>query len=659
MRWTKTRHSTPTCAHKVHRGLIVTAVLLVAGLVVLPASATAPGVNGELFFTRDLDGNGATVPAIYATTAGGAERLVVADGEGGFSPKVSPDGSQILYIRNGALLRRPAGGGDDTMILPTDSVLFHAAWSPDGTQIIYFDADDGWSVINTDGSGQRALNLSSSAGLHDIEWSVDGFAYQAMEDTIYRIDPATGAVTEIPAPDMRILEDQDLDTSPDGTSLAVACFQLSDPESARSVCVVGTDGTLRQRIAPANLFPTDPLFSPDGSRIAFASATPPNFDTTNTYSTDLAGGDLQQILTDGIASSWSPVDGVPQPPPPPAPAPECVDLDDDATTTERIAETEPVRVAVALSCGVWPDADGPGGADHVVLSRDDAFADSLAGAALTARGPMLFSGSQSLDPLTSAEIQRVLSPGGTVYLLGGEAALSAGIETEIGQLGFAAERLSGPSRVETALAVADEVARLAPPDFVMIARAFNAPGNETSGWADSVTGGAFAAATNQPIIITSSDSVHPAVAEWLAQRDGLSIILLGGEAALSAAVADAVGPHERIAGNNRFATNAAIVDALADFDGVPQTEGFRRYTMINGEDPLGWAHGLAAASRAQLQRAPVIMTGNGSTVRDSLAPLVSACGDPEVEILLIGTDDVIDPSIVSALDGLDGTGCPS
>src|SRR5690606_7020430 len=100
-----------------------------------------------------------------------------------------------------------------------------------------------------------------------------------------------------------------------------------------------------------------------------------------------------------------------------------------------------------------------------------------------------------------------------------------------------------PSRVETALAVADEVLRLHPGADVLLARAFGAAGNETSAWADSVTAGGLAAWAGAPILLTSTDSLHPSVAAWLAGHAIHRTFLLGGTAALSTAVEVAVpGP---------------------------------------------------------------------------------------------------------------------
>lgn len=63
-------------------------------------------------------------------------------------------------------------------------------------------------------------------------------------------------------------------------------------------------------------------------------------------------------------------------------------FDEDPATTERIAQTDPTLAAVGVSQARFADAGSRvGEAAFVVLSRDDDFADSLAGAPLSGGGP--------------------------------------------------------------------------------------------------------------------------------------------------------------------------------------------------------------------------------------------------------------------------------
>ena len=115
-----------------------------------------------------------------------------------------------------------------------------------------------------------------------------------------------------------------------------------------------------------------------------------------------------------------------------------------------------------------------------MLSRDDVFADSLAGAPLVGDGPIFFTDTEQLHPQTRAELDRVPQPGGRVYLLGGTGAVSQAIEDELTAAGYEVARLSGPSRVETSVRIAQEVLALYPGDQVALARAGGPADNPTA-----------------------------------------------------------------------------------------------------------------------------------------------------------------------------------
>ena len=328
-------------------------------------------------------------------------------------------------------------------------------------------------------------------------------------------------------------------------------------------------------------------------------------------------------------------------------------FDGDPATTERVAVGDPTAAALEVSRSRFGDAGGAGRqAAHAVVATVEAFADSLAGAALTTDGPLLLTGSAALADDTAAELTRVLTPGATVYVLGGEAALSAQVADDIAALGFTVARLAGATRVETALAVAEEVRRLSNSDTVLLARSEGSPGNPTSAWADSMTGGSLAAAARLPIVVTPTDTLHPAVAAWLAEVAPASTVLLGGEAALSDAVEDAAPNSRRLAGPERTATAAAI--AAADL--WPRGDA-RRFVILDGGREDGWAYGLSAAGLAADAGAPPLMVVGGVTA--STRREVSTCGTPAVDLVLVGDDGVIGEDVREVLDGYDGDACAS
>lgn len=252
-------------------------------------------------------------------------------------------------------------------------------------------------------------------------------------------------------------------------------------------------------------------------------------------------------------------------------------------------------------------------AAHAVLARDDEFADALAGAPLVADGPLLLTPAAGLAEDAADELQRILPLGGTVYLLGGENALHGTVETEIRELGLVPRRLSGPSRIETALRIADEVLATgdAGPD-VLLARAYGPAENPTAAWADAISGGAYGAAHTTPVVLTPTDTLHPSVAAWITATDRTAL-LLGGTAALSEAVGAALPGSTRIFGPDRAATAAAVATQLWGLPAPLDTA-----LLIDGWAGEGWAYGLAAAGLAADLGAPLLVVG------DTLPPATAA-----------------------------------
>ena len=319
--------------------------------------------------------------------------------------------------------------------------------------------------------------------------------------------------------------------------------------------------------------------------------------------------------------------------------------DGDPATAERLGEADPAAFAVAISRLRFED----GAAAHVVLSRDDAFADALAGAPLSADGPLLFTATAALTPATAAEIDRVLPAGGTVYLLGGTAAIAQPVEDQLRGAGYAVARLAGPGRVETSVAVAAEVRRRNPDTaLAAVARGFGPEDNPTAAWADSVAAGAWTAREGVPVVITGTESMHPAASAWLTEDDPAQTVLLGGEAALSAAVAAAAPNPRRIAGADRAATAATVATDLLDFPDA----GERSAVVFNAFAERGWTRGLAAAGLAAEAEVPLLVVGD--SVPPATAALLGAEDDaPQVEVLVAGPVSEVSNTVVAQLEELD------
>jgi putative cell wall-binding protein len=193
-------------------------------------------------------------------------------------------------------------------------------------------------------------------------------------------------------------------------------------------------------------------------------------------------------------------------------------------------------------------------------------------------------------------------------------------------------RLSGPTRFETAVEVSRS--RFEEADTVFLARADD--------YADALAGGPLAAAEGAPILLTQRD-VLTGVTEREVQRLGASrAVLLGGEAAVGAAVAARLEALdltvERVSGPNRWATAAAAAAALDDDSGtVFLTEG------ANPDARRGWPDAMSAAPYAAFAGHPILLTNAGELPPETRQALSDVGAE---ETIVVGgaaavSDDVV------------------
>jgi putative cell wall-binding protein len=237
----------------------------------------------------------------------------------------------------------------------------------------------------------------------------------------------------------------------------------------------------------------------------------------------------------------------------------------------------------------------------VLLSRSDVAVDALSASPLLADGPLLVATRAGVAPSTLQVMDELMPGGGLVYLLGGTNALPPHIEEQLVDAGHRTIRLAGESRFETAVVIAEEARRLgADSSQVGIVRA-DGGDDPTAQWADALTGGAWAAASRMPVLVTGTDDLHPDAAAALERWGTQSTTVFGGTAAISDSVMARLPGPTRIAGDSRDATAVAIADRFfADSDGA---------VVVNGFYARGWVPGLAAAGWAADLDRPLLYTG--------------------------------------------------
>lgn len=269
-----------------------------------------------------------------------------------------------------------------------------------------------------------------------------------------------------------------------------------------------------------------------------------------------------------------------------------------------------------IAAAAFPD---DGSADHAVIARDDVFADALAGGPLAGTaGPMLFTPSDRLRADTRAELRRVLPPGRTVYVLGGDAAIDPAVEAALADT-WDVVRLGGADRVETAVRVARVVRERHGGDRVMVARA--GP-DHLEPWADALAGGAWGARAGVPVLLTPTDRLHPSTRDAVEEWDITQTIVLGGTAAVSSAAAAPLPGVLRVAGPDRAGTSAAIARRLW---GRTDAEAGATIALANGHRSDSWQPALAASPFAARTDSPLLLT-RADRLSPNVASYLSALG---------------------------------
>jgi hypothetical protein len=233
-------------------------------------------------------------------------------------------------------------------------------------------------------------------------------------------------------------------------------------------------------------------------------------------------------------------------------------------TLERVSGPDRIQTAIKISQRFYPAAQS---ADHVVLARNDIPADALAASPLTANlnAVILLNPTARLDSSVRNEIARVLKPGGTVFLMGQTKALSAQVDTDLNNAGFAKrERIGGARRQETSVLIAQKLGGLQGRNSlkIFVANGFTAVDALVAGSAATLPDNLGA---RTPIVLISKDDVPSAVSDYIKNTSSFGeVIVLGGTAAISDNSANLLQSQRsgltltRIGGFDRFETSRLI-----------------------------------------------------------------------------------------------------
>ncbi|NCD20688.1 MAG: cell wall-binding repeat-containing protein [Actinobacteria bacterium] len=197
-------------------------------------------------------------------------------------------------------------------------------------------------------------------------------------------------------------------------------------------------------------------------------------------------------------------------------------------------------------------------------------------------------------------------------------------------------RLGGDDRYATSAKISEETFESGV-DVAYLASGVDYP--------DALAGGAVAGRDGAPVLLTKSDSIPAIIAAELDRLNPKDIVILGGESAVSASVVTAAdqytgGEVERVSGDDRYATAAALAEA--NFD-----SGVDVVYVASGQDFPDALGGAAAAAKLG---GPVLLTKTDSLPAQTELTLNKLNPD---HIVVLGGEKAVSKDVYDALAAYD------
>ena len=263
--------------------------MILAGVVILGLAPLMAIVDAQaqIAFVSERDGNA----EIYVMdTDGNNRRRLTENRSDDWSPSWSPDGKRIVFVSdrdehpdvipgwfNSEIYIMDADGSNPQNLTNNPADDRSPSWSPDGKRIVFSSNRDGFK------NAERVIT-------HEIYvMDVDGGNPQNLTNNLNN--------------------DSSPSWSPDGKRIVFSSVRDGHFENefgiTDEIYVMDADGGNPQRLTENPKNDWDPVWSPDGKRIAFAADRKGDLVNFEIYAMD-ANGENEQRLTENRSDDWSP-----------------------------------------------------------------------------------------------------------------------------------------------------------------------------------------------------------------------------------------------------------------------------------------------------------------------------------------------------------------
>ena len=282
------------------------------------ALMTWDATGQNLFVTDRVSESRPEVALFEISVETGARRQVTfpPEGAGDWMPAVSPDGQTLGYARvvengRGDVWAVPLAGGRTRRLTDTNEVFFCWTWAADGRDLLISYRRSGrahlWRQPLNGGRATRVAGLDDQVKELSVARKGNLLVYGSSTEDDYNVwryplPPSTDAPRPLIA---SAAFDGDARYSPDGTRIAFA----STRSGQSNIWICSSDGSdLRQMTSldPGGFTAGSPSWSPDGRWIAYDSRSPQS--ASSIFLLDVSGGTPKRLTGPGpsdIVPSWS------------------------------------------------------------------------------------------------------------------------------------------------------------------------------------------------------------------------------------------------------------------------------------------------------------------------------------------------------------------
>ena len=272
-----------------------------------------------------------------------------------------------------------------------------------------------------------------------------------------------------------------------------------------------------------------------------------------------------------------------------------------APIEKRFGGTDRYATSINISKNNWDKSE------YAVIVSGEGFADALCAAPLAKKfkAPILLTngkvlGNDLINELTRLGVRKV-------FIIGNYGVIAQDIEREIYETNIDYERISGDTRYDTSLKIAE---RIGSSNGIVITYGENFP--------DALSIAPMAAVKGMPILLMDKHGVTDNMKLYIENNNIEKCYIVASQSIISEDVMKSINNSKRLSGTNRYETNQIVINEFYD------EIDFSSIYVTTGE---AFADALSGAAAAAKTNSPIILTdGNvllGKTVLNSKIPSIN------------------------------------